>query len=64
MRKPLPLLSEARARLDANVKSPQARALGSIRVEWGDLVVLRDALIAGETLGKTVNEIVGEIRHG
>jgi hypothetical protein len=52
--KPLPTLSEARKRLDDNVKSTQARALGSVRVAWGDLAVLRDALIAGETLARDV----------
>lgn len=42
--KKLPQLSEARRRLDDAVKSETARALGSVRVAWGDLVVLRDAL--------------------
>lgn len=52
--KQLPPLSKARERLDNNVKSPQSRALGSVRVAWGDLVVLRDALIAGENLARDV----------
>ena len=50
--KKLPPLSEARRRLDDNVKSPQARALGSVRVAWGDLAVLREQLIAGDALAR------------
>jgi hypothetical protein len=61
--KKLPPLSEARKRLDDNVKSSQGRALGSIRVAWGDLVVIRDALIAGETLARQATSTLKRIRE-
>jgi len=61
--KKLPVLSDARERLDKNVKSLQARALGSVRVAWGDLVVIRDALIAGEALARQATETVRELRR-
>jgi hypothetical protein len=55
-KKQLPSLAEARERLDRYVKNDTSRALGSVRVAWGDLVVLRDALIEFDVLKRTVHE--------
>jgi hypothetical protein len=60
-KKSLPPLSEARKRLDDNVKSPTVRALGSFRVSWSDGAVLRDALIAGDTLARDVTRLTSQL---
>lgn len=58
-----PPLSEVLERLNKNVQSTSARALGSIRVSWTDAVVIRDALRAGDELARQAAETVRELQR-